>query len=144
MKKLYLSILCATALTYGSNLALAGENEMLPPPPQAEHNINAPHDMKNHHKKITQKLEQELNLTDEQKQKAKELRKASRKKIKPLMDEIKVLHKKMDQIRENDMKNFEALLTKEQKEIFDQIKAKHKERHDKMKAFHHRHHEKKD
>ena len=62
-----------------------------------------------------EKMDSFLNLTDEQKAKAKEIREQSRKDIEPLMQEMKDIREKMDKIREADMKKFEALLTPKQK-----------------------------
>ncbi len=83
------------------------------------------------------KLADDLKLTDEQRNKAKELRKASREKIKPLIDEMKALRKKMDEIRKENMTAFEELLTPEQKETFEKIKAERKAKHEKMMKKHH-------
>lgn len=67
-----------------------------------------------------------LNLTDEQKAKAKEIREQSRKDIEPLMKEMETIREKMDKVREADMKKFEDLLTPEQKAKLDELK-KHRE-----------------
>ncbi len=133
MKKLYLALLCATALTCGANMAYAQEDNTMPPPPphHSEQNIQK------HHEKIENKLADDLKLTDEQRSKAKELRKASREKIKPLIDEMKALRKKMDEIRKENMTAFEELLTPEQKETFEKIKAERKAKHEKMMKKHH-------
>jgi len=129
MKKLYLALICATALTCGSNLVHAEDHTM---PPPSHHTQQ---EMKQHHKKLAD----ELKLTDEQKAKSKELRKASREKIKPLLDQMKVLREKMDKIRQENMAAFEKLLTPEQKAAFEKIKAERKTKHEKMmKKNHHR------
>ena len=135
MKKIYLALLCATALTCGAHLAYAQEDNTMPPPPPH----HSDQDIKQHHEKMKNKLADELKLTDEQKAKAKELRKASREKIKPLMDEMKEIRKKMDAIREDNMKAFEDLLTPEQKEAFEKIKEERKAKHEKMMKKHHHH-----
>lgn len=87
--------------------------------------------MPKHHKEMRKRPEPEkmdkfLDLTDEQKAKAKEIREQSRKKIEPLMDEMKTIREKMDKIREADMKKFEALLTPEQKAKLEALKQHHK------------------
>ena len=74
--------------------------------------------MSRHHKEMRKRPEPEkmdkfLDLSDEQKAMAKEIREQSRKQIEPLMNEMKALREKMDKIREADMKKFEALLTPE-------------------------------
>lgn len=87
--------------------------------------------MPKHHKEMRKRPEPEkmdkfLDLTDEQKAKAKEIREHSRKEIEPLMDEMKTIREKMDKIREADMKKFEALLTPEQKAKLEARKQHHK------------------
>lgn len=72
-----------------------------------------------------EKMDKFLDLTDEQKAKAKEIREESRKEIEPLMKEMKTLREKMDKIREADMKKFEAILTPEQKAKLEARKQHH-------------------
>ena len=86
--------------------------------------------MPRHHKEMRkhpepEKMDKFLNLTDEQKAKAKEIREQSRKEIEPLMKEMKTIREKMDKIREADMKKFEAILTPEQKAKFEARKKHH-------------------
>lgn len=86
--------------------------------------------MPRHHKEMRKRPEPEkmdkfLDLSDEQKAKAKEIREQSRKQIEPLMKEMKDLREKMDKIREADMKKFEALLTPEQKAKLEARKQHH-------------------
>ncbi len=76
------------------------------------------------------KMDKFLDLTDEQKAKAKEIREQSRKEIEPLMKEMKTLREKMDKIREADMKKFEALLTPEQKAKLEARKKHHEKEFD--------------
>ena len=76
-----------------------------------------------------EKMDEFLNLTEEQKAKAKEIREQSRQEIEPLMKEMKALREKMDKIREADMQKFEALLTPEQKSKLDAAKQKREEMH---------------
>lgn len=87
--------------------------------------------MPKHHKEMRkrpdpEKMDKFLDLTDEQKAKAKEIREQSRKEIEPLMDEMKTIREKMDKIREADMKKFEALLTPKQKAKLEARKQHHK------------------
>lgn len=103
--------------------------------------------------KHEQVFEQRLNLTEEQKQKSKELRLQSREKMKPIMEQMKVrehqmqlvkdsnltteeqekklnsiksdmktLHKQAHDIRVENMKNFEEILTTEQKKTLREMK----------------------
>lgn len=138
MKKLCLTLLCATALAYSANIAQAKYDETMPPPPPS-HMQQTQQDMHNHHEKMHNKLAEELKLTDKQKAKAKEMRQASRKKIKPLMKEMKNLREKIDKIRKENMKEFEKLLTPEQRETFERIKAERKAKHEEMFKKHHHH-----
>ena len=131
MKKSYLMLLFAASLLSGNNPARADED--ITPPPHMEFHK----DMKAHHEKMEQKLADDLKLTDEQRAKAKEMRQASREKIKPLIDEMKNIRKKMDTIRQENMKAFEELLTPEQKETFAKIKAERKAKFKKMMKTHH-------
>lgn len=86
--------------------------------------------MPRHHKEMRkhpepEKMDKFLNLTNEQKAKAKEIREQSRKEIEPLMKEMKTIREKMDKIREADMKKFEAILTPEQKAKLEARKKQH-------------------
>ena len=135
MKKSYLTLLCATALLCGTSFAYASDDITMPPPPQTEHHQR----MERHHEKMAQKLADDLKLTDEQRAKAKEMRQQAREKIKPLIDEMKEIRKKMDTIRQENMKAFEEILTPEQKETFAKIKAERKAKFKKMMKKHHHH-----
>ena len=91
--------------------------------------------MPRHHKEMRKRPEPEkmdkfLDLSDEQKAKAKEIREQSRKDSEPLMKEMKTIRKKMDKIREADMKKFEALLTPEQKAKLEARKQHHEKKFD--------------
>jgi len=109
---------------------------MPPPPPQIEQGDHLKN-MERHHEKREQKLADELKLTDEQRTKTKEMRKAAREKMKPIMDEMKKLREKMDNIRNDNMKEFEKLLTPEQKETFTKIKEERKAKFEKIRGKHH-------
>lgn len=132
MNKLSLSVLCAAMLTCGS--ALAQTHDDMPPPPP-EHNEKQ---MEAHHEKMENKLADKLNLSQEQRSQAKEMRQTARKKIKPLMEDMKKIREQIDAIRKENMQAFEKLLTPEQKKQFDEIKAERKAHrpHDKHRGFH--------
>ena len=51
---------------------------------------------------------------------------AQEAKIKALQEDIKALHKKANKLREQNMKEFENILTPEQKAKFEQFKKEHK------------------
>ena len=106
-------------------------------------------------------LRQKLNLTEEQAQKAKEMREASRAKIKPLIDEmraerakfremtqnnapqdqidaqkqkIKELMMRVREVHRQNLGNFEQILTPDQKTQFQEFKKQRKERMKDRKA----------
>ena len=133
MKKLSLILLCATALTYNATMVNAQDNITMPTPQQNEQRIK---DMKQHHEKMENKLADKLKLTEEQRAKAKQMREDSRKKIKPLMKELKEIRKKIDDIRKENMKDFEEILTPEQKAEFEKHKLERKEHYKKFKKHH--------
>jgi len=111
-------------------------------------------------------FEQRLGLTEKQKQQAKELRIKGHEQMKPIMDnlitkkheihklkqtntdaeklnqlntEIQDLEKNANEIRKNNMKDFEAILTPEQKKILKEMKQegrkKYQEAHRNTPAF---------
>ena len=121
--------------------------------PQIERKAPNPEQMQKMKKAREAAFEQKLGLTEVQKLKARELRKAGHEKMKPVMDEIKtkrqeaktirnskltveaqeekltvidkdlaVLEKKAAQIRKQNMKDFEAILTKDQKKTLKNMK----------------------
>jgi Spy/CpxP family protein refolding chaperone len=124
-----------TMILTSSNIANATTplTAELQAPKQAE--VQTPkHDHKAHFEKMSQKLSTELNLTKEQQEKAKLLREEGHKKIEPLMKEMKALRKKMDELRKENMSEFEKILTPEQLDKFKKIKEEGKEK------FHKKHH----
>lgn len=74
--------------------------------------------------KMAEKLAEQLDLSDEQKQKAEEINKQGKEKIKPLMEKMREIRKQMDELRKENMKEFESILTPEQKTKFDALKDK--------------------
>ena len=65
---------------------------------------------KEHHEKMAKRLADKLNLTNEQQQKAEQIRKSGQAKIKPLLDEMMELRQKIDKERRANMKEFENIL----------------------------------
>lgn len=94
---------------------------------------------KEHHKRMAEKMAQELDLSKEQREEAAKIRQEGRDKIKPLMDEMKDIREKIDAERKANMEEFEKILTPEQQEKFEKMKKKgaeefkkkHKERKEK-------------
>lgn len=68
------------------------------------------------------RLEEELNLTDEQKEQVKALRAKEAEEAKPLMDQLGEIHKKYKE-------EFKSILTEEQQKQLGEIKAKRQARH---------------
>ena len=91
-------------------------------------------------KKMSKKLADDLGLTKEQQEQAEKIRKEGREKLKPLFEEMKDIREKMDKLREDNMLEFEKILTPKQKEKLKDIKARHheemKKRHEARKARH--------
>lgn len=145
MRKMLLTAVCAAVVVMGSVSVNADEREMLPPPPP-EHEMFQPGPRpefgserrgprahgpkkfdKEMHKKMADKFAKDLGLTDEQIAKADEIRKEGREKIKPLMEQMGELRRKADELRKENMKEFEAILTPEQKTRLEEMKARHEE-----------------
>lgn len=134
-KNLLSTIAIAVLLTTSSINAFAETpSASTPTPVVTEQQPIHKFDHKSHFEKISQKLSKELNLTAEQEEKAKLLREEGHKKIEPLMKEMKALRKKMDELRKENMSEFEKILTPEQLDKFKKIKEEGKEK------FHKKHH----
>lgn len=141
-----------------SQPAVQVNNEGIKNPPSKE-------DMIKMRKEREAAFEQKLGLTEAQKAKVKELRIEGRKKMKPVMEQIKLkkqeakvvklsristqmqeeklavidkelaaLEKQAREIRKQNMKDFESILTKDQRKILKQMK---KEGREKFKKGHH-------
>ena len=100
-------------------------------PRQAIEQERGPHMFGEHHQmhenNSPEKMESFLNLSEEQKAKAKKIREESRKETEPLMQKMNAIRKRMDEIHKADMQKFEALLTPEQKAKLDEVKQKNGE-----------------
>jgi len=134
MNKKLLTLTCASILIFGIGKGFCEEM------PQPEAPMPPRHEMTMHHHKggprggkMHKAMIEKLALTDEQKAKAEEIRKADFARMKPLMDEMKALKEKMDKMREENMKAFEEILTPEQKEKFEELKKEG------AKKFHKKH-----
>ena len=89
MKKWLYSV-CAAAMMLGAAEAYTQEKKPVPPAERPHHEQRM--------EQMEDKLAQELGLTAEQQVQAKKIRQEGRKKVKPLMDEMKDIRKKMDEI----------------------------------------------
>lgn len=144
MNKMFLTVVCASTIAFGATIANAAEKkEMLPPPHQGEE-MEHPRPMKQDgkgpkfdkemHKKMADKFAKDLGLSEEQKVEAKKIRKEGREKMKPLFKDMKELREKMDKVRESNMKEFEKILTPEQKAKLEKMKTDREEARKQKKA----------
>ena len=79
--------------------------------------------------KMAEKLADELGLSEAQREQAKAINKKGMEEVKPLMDQMRDIRKKMDELRKENMKEFESILTPEQKTKFDAFKEKMHPKH---------------
>ena len=149
MKKVLLTAVCFSVMALGAlNVQAADDmplppppphhgDEMLPPPPPPGADKAMEKKMEKMEKKMSKKLADDLGLTKEQQEQAEKIRKEGREKLKPLFEEMKDIREKMDKLREDNMLEFEKILTPEQKEKLKDIKARHHEaRHDMRRDRH--------
>lgn len=160
MKKFLLSAACAAVLVCGSAAVQAAEEEMLSPLPPHEMNHQepghdfgprhkdfrehapSPDDSRRHHPKFDKKLHKEmgdkfankLGLTEEQRVKADKIRAEGRAKVEPLMKQMNELRSKIDALRQENMKAFEAILTPDQKTRLDELKVRHEKMRERRDA----------
>ena len=155
MKKLAI-LLCAMCVIAGTaNAAVENTNPPIKKMPPKEEMIKA-------RKMHENAFEQKLGLTEVQKLKARELRKAGHEKMKPVFEElrakrqeaeairrskltvqeqeekltvidndIKALEKQAAQIKKQNMKDFESILTRKQKSTLKQMKKEGRKKFDK-------------
>ena len=114
MKKTLIMLVCSAMLAVSVN-AEAGE-----------HKFKHPQGEPPRHEQMAEKLAQDLGLTAEQKAQAEKIRADGREKVKPLMERAKKLHEEMDKLRQENMQEFEKILTPDQQEKFAKIKAEMK------------------
>jgi Spy/CpxP family protein refolding chaperone len=120
MKKNLLMILCAGIIS----VTMIGD-------------VNAKGHKNDHRPKIERMhddLAKKLNLTDEQKEQAKLLRKKDHVEAKELFEEMDKIREKLDNLRKKNMEEFEQILTPEQKSEFEKIKEERK-KHMKKKGW---------
>ena len=139
MNKKFLLMFTATALTLSAFSASAADEKKLPP---MEHLPKIEHMDKHKFPKpefMETKLADKLELSEEQRVKAKDIREAGHKKVKPLIEEMKKIREEMDKLRQENMAEFEKILTPEQKKKFEELKKEMKNKtHNKFKMRGHR------
>lgn len=127
MKYRFLSILLATTvISAGAFKTIDAEALMPKPTEHAEH-----FDRAKMHEKMAERFTKELDLTEEQQEKAKEIHEQGKKDIEPLMDQMNMLREKLDAKRRTNMEEFEKILTPEQKTKFEELK-KNAPEHERM------------
>lgn len=77
---------------------------------------------------MKERFAKKLGLTDEQKVKLDEMRKADMAKMEPLFKEMENLHQQMKELRKVNREHFESVLTDQQKEILKEMKKEHLEK----------------
>ena len=143
MKNKYLlAFVSATALVLGATLTMAQDQGELPPPPPPHGEMHMP--APDHARPMppnkdlrmpgmSERMAEDLGLSEEQKAEAKKIQEQGREKIKPLFDEMRGVREKMDKVREENMKEFEKILTPEQQKKFSDMKDRMKHhRRDRM------------
>ena len=134
MKKYLLATICAMTLAMSSNIYAADEHDnTMPPPPSAEQM------MKHRRGDLQKELADKLNLSEEQRAAAKKIHEDGRTKMKPLMEEARALHEKMDKLRKENMAEFENILTSEQKDKMEQLKQEFRKKMQSRKPHHRPH-----
>jgi Spy/CpxP family protein refolding chaperone len=140
-KKLLSTALVATLLAITSNMAFADM------PKDFDHGKGMPKHQKMSPEERQQKIaefEKRLNLTDEQKAQIEKNRKNSKKKLDAIRKKEQKLREEAKEILEQNKKDFESLLTPEQKEELKKIEKEREERYKEFKKKHEKKQEKKD
>ena len=132
MKK-YLSLMMMGLVLCSSPVWANAEQSVIEKKDVITENIQA--DKVKLRKKHRENFAERLNLTEEQKIKAKEMREKNKPQMEEIFSKMKELRKQAAEIREQNQKEFESILTPEQKETLQKIKKEH---HEKMKLKKHK------
>lgn len=141
MNKTMLMLLSATTIMMGAATVQAKEPKMMSDSGQVE--MQKAKDgkmmkedmhkkMKEKRLKMNKKLNENLNLTEKQQAEVKAMREEAEMKLKPLKEQAKELRMQMEEIRDENIKKFESILTPEQKAKLEKIKAEGKNYKKKM------------
>ena len=131
MKKYILSMLMGTIIVSGA--ALATENVVsaqTAPAEIAEKVQDFKAKRAEARKEMKENFAKKLGLTEEQQEKASAIHQKSKAEMEDIKKQMKDLRQKADTIRENNKKEFESILTDDQKKTLEQM---HEERKSKMK-----------
>lgn len=144
MKYNFLALLLAG--TFLTSAVCAAPDVLLEPNAPATQEEMLKQRMENRAEEMSKKIAEDLNLTEEQKIQAKQIREDGKKEIKPLMEQMSALRKEIDAKRHANMQAFEKILTPDQLKKFEELKQQGKERahHKMMQGMHHfdKHHAK--
>ena len=136
MKKYVLTMLMGTIIVSGA--ALASENVVSAQTAPAEISEKV-QDFKAKRGEVRKEMKEnfvkKLGLTGEQQEKASAIHQKSKAEMEDIKKQMKDLRQKADTIRENNKKEFESILTEDQKKKLEEMKT---ERKSKMK--HHKKH----
>lgn len=143
MKK-YLLTTCLSVLLIGAQSFAQGMPTDFPPPVEEtmmeaeippEFGKEMPHRMRGHkNRPAPEDFAKELGLTEEQKAKADALHEKMRREMAPIKEQMDALKEKAHALRETNRKEFESLLTDEQKARLESMKPAQ----DFFKRKHHR------
>lgn len=118
-------MLTGTVLVMSSAYADETEKALAEPATQTETVVQ--NERKHHSKEeMRQNFAKRLNLTAEQQQKADAIHQKSKAEMDEIKSQMKELHQKANTIRENNKKEFESILTEEQKTVLETMKKEHK------------------
>lgn len=148
MKHSFLTLLLlGTILTSGFSVMAQPETPAAAPKTGQERVLNKEEmfkKMEEHRQKMSEKMADDLKLTEEQRAQAKEIHERGRKDVEPMMNEMKNMRERIDERRRMNMEEFEKILTPEQKEKFETMKnnmsdMKGPRRHEGMRGMPFRH-----
>ncbi|MGN1062830.1 MAG: Spy/CpxP family protein refolding chaperone [Alphaproteobacteria bacterium] len=144
MKTVFLSFVCTMALVFTAQTAMCADSPAFknpathneattPTEPQPNFGVPpedpmalSPEQAQKKKKEMDEKLASKLNLTPQQRDAADKIHEQARAKMDPLIEQMKELRRQMDEIRRQDMVEFEKILTPEQQEAFDKMKRERK------------------
>lgn len=133
MNKKYLMMFTAAALVMSSFSVSAEEKKELLPFDSVPHHermdVRRDRRMLPNPEKMDELLADDLGLSEIQRIQAKQIHEKGRKQVRPLMDQMREIREKMDVLREENMKEFEKILTPEQQEKFAKIKERMRPKH---------------
>ena len=133
MNKKYLMMFAAAAILMAGVTSVSAQPlppvDGAPAPHHEKMEMRKAKKMPPNPEKMAEKLADELGLSEAQRTQAKEINKKGMEKVKPLMEKMREIRKQMDELRKENMKEFESILTPEQKTKFEVLKEKMNPKH---------------